>query len=155
MDITNSKILCPINSLVVRKTLLVPDESTVKAKNYNEESIVQCFRESTIEKKQEFFKKCFKPDVESLNQPFLVDAALSNKKTQCMVTLLCQYLGLDTDKYIIDPLMCLLFISSTYPIDSDESSQRVHVSCLNFNEFLSENIHSQLMNFHKTKTFRF
>ena len=29
MDITNSKILCPVNYLVIRKTLLVPDEFTL------------------------------------------------------------------------------------------------------------------------------
>ena len=28
-------------------------------------------------------------------------------------------------------------------------------SCLKFNEFLAENIHSQLINFHKTKSFIF
>ena len=78
MDITNSKILCLVNSLIDRKTLLVPDEITLKAKDYNEESIVQCFRESIIEKRQDFFKKCFKPDVELLDQPFPVDVTLYN-----------------------------------------------------------------------------
>ena len=66
-----------------------------------------------------------------------------------------RHLGLDTDKYITDPLMSLLFVLSTCPIESDDSSQSVQVSCLKFDEFLAENIHSQLMDFHKTKTFRF
>ena len=122
MDITNSKILCPVSSMVIRKTLLVPDEFTLKYKDYNEESIVQCFRESVIEKKHEFFKKCFKPDFELLEQPFPVDADLFNEETQCTVTLLSQFLGLDTDTYITKPLMSLLFVLSTCPADSEECS---------------------------------
>ena len=51
--------------------------------------------------------------------------------------------------------MSLLFILSTCPVDSDEPSQSLQVSCIEFDEFLVENIHSQLMNLHKTKNFRF
>ena len=40
MDITKSKILCPIMSFLIRKNMLVPDEFTLKAKDYDEESIV-------------------------------------------------------------------------------------------------------------------
>ena len=65
------------------------------------------------------------------------------------------HLGLDTNKYITQPLMSLLFVLSTCPIESNESSQSMQVSCLNFDEFLAKNIHSQLINFHKTKTFIF
>ena len=72
-----------------------------------------------------------------------------------MVTLLCQYLGLDTAKYITEPFMSLIFVLSTFQIESDESSHLMQVSCLKFDEFLAENIHYQLMNFHKTKTFIF
>ena len=87
MDINNSTILCHVNSLVVQKTVLVPDEFTLKSKNYNDESIVQCFRESTIEKKQDFFKKCFKPDVESSNQSFPVDAKKPSMTLPCYVSI--------------------------------------------------------------------
>ena len=64
-------------------------------------------------------------------------------------------LRLETKKYITEPLMSLLFVLSTCPIESNEPSQAVYVSCLKFDEFLSENIHCQLMDFHRTKTFRF
>ena len=76
MDATSCKISCPVNSLIIRKTLLVLDEFTLKSKDYNEESIIQCFSESVVEKKREFLKKCFKLDVELLDQPFLVDSSL-------------------------------------------------------------------------------
>ena len=76
MYVTSSKIPCPVNSLVIIKSLLVPDEFTLKSKDYNEESIIQCFSESVVEKKREFLKKCFKLDVELLDQPFIVDSFL-------------------------------------------------------------------------------
>ena len=76
MYVTSSKILCPVNSLVIIKSLLVPDEFTLKYKDYNEESIIQCFSESVVEKKKEFLQKCFTLDVDLLEQPFLVDASL-------------------------------------------------------------------------------
>ena len=69
--------------------------------------------------------------------------------------MLCQFLVLHIAKYIPETIMSRLFILSTCPIESDESSQSLQVSCIKFDEFLDENIHSQLMNFHKTKTFRF
>ena len=40
MDISKSKILCPVTSFFVNKNMLVPDEFTLKAKDYDEESIV-------------------------------------------------------------------------------------------------------------------
>ena len=52
MTLNHSTILCPINSSIVRKNLYVPEEFTLKAKDYNEESILQFFKESTTERKQ-------------------------------------------------------------------------------------------------------
>ena len=66
MDTTNSKIIFPVSSLVIRKSFSVPTKFDPKSREYNEESIVQCFRESVIEKKHEVFKKCFKPYVQLL-----------------------------------------------------------------------------------------
>ena len=65
MSLDRSTILCRVNLSIVRKTLHVPEEFTLKAKDYSEESILQCFKESTIERKQDFFKRCFKPEDES------------------------------------------------------------------------------------------
>ena len=89
------------------------------------------------------------------NQPFPVDANIFNEETQCIITLMRQFLWLDTYKYASKPLMSLLFTLSTCPVESKESSQLVQYSSLKFDEFLVENIHSQLMDFHKTKTFIF
>ena len=68
------------------------------------------------------FKKFFKPDINLFDQPFPINFSLFNEETQCIVTLLSQFLGIDNDKYIIEPLMTVLFVLSTFPIDSDEPS---------------------------------
>ena len=66
-----------------------------------------------------------------------------------------QFLGLDTYKYVTEPLMSLLFTLSTSQVEFEESTQSVQSSCLKFDEFLAENIHSQLVDFHNTRSFRF
>ena len=40
MNLNHSTILCHVNSSVVRQTLSVPEEFTLKAKDYSEESIL-------------------------------------------------------------------------------------------------------------------
>ena len=66
-----------------------------------------------------------------------------------------QFLGLDMDNYITEPLMSLLFVLSTFPVEYAESRQLIQTSCLKFDELLVEKNHSQLMDFHKTRTFIF
>ena len=122
MNLDRSTILCPVNSAVVRKTLSVPEEFTLKDKYYSEESILWCFKESTIERNKEVYKRCFNPEDESSIPSFLVDEALFNEETKCVVTMLCQFLGLDTDKYIPETLVNLIFVLSTCHVESDEPS---------------------------------
>ena len=51
MDATNSKILCPINPLFMANTFDLPIEFTLVSKEFNEEIIMEYFREFTIEQK--------------------------------------------------------------------------------------------------------
>ena len=53
-----------------------------------------------MEKKEEFFKSCFKPDTQLKNYPYPLDAEEFNEETQCVTTLLSKFLGIDTDKYV-------------------------------------------------------
>ena len=78
-----------------------------------------------------------------------------NKETQSLITLASQFLGLDTNKYITEPLLSLIFTLSTDQVGSEQFIQTMQSSCLKFDEFLAENIRSQLINFHGTITFRF
>ena len=107
-----------------------------------------------MEKKEAFFKSCFKTDTQLKIYPYPIDVGELNEETQCVTTLLCQFLGMDTDKYVTDSMRIFLFTLSTYPVDSKDPSQSVQVSCLKFDEFLAENIHSQLVDFPKTRTFK-
>ena len=100
MDATKSKISCPIIPLVIRNNFFVPVEFTQVSKEFNEESIIWYFMESTIEQKHVFFKTCFNPDILLQNHPFPIDSILFNEETQCVITIISQFLGLDTDKYV-------------------------------------------------------
>ena len=51
MDLSKSTILFPVSPLIIRKTLSLPIEFSQNTKEYNEESIFQCFRESTMERR--------------------------------------------------------------------------------------------------------
>ena len=84
-----------------------------------------------------------------------MDARIFFKEIQCIVTLMSHFLGLDNNRYIIEPHMSLLFVLSTCPSESIDSIQLIQTLCLKFDELLAENIHSQLMDFQKTKTFIF
>ena len=118
MDTTSSKFLCLVSPLVIRNTLSVPAEFNQKSNEYNEESMVQYFRDSTVKKKLYFFKICFNHDVQLQNQPFPIDSKIFNEETQCAITLMSLFLGLDTNKYIIGPLMSILFTLNTYQAES-------------------------------------
>ena len=51
--------------------------------------------------------------------------------------------------------MSLLFVLSTCPAEPELPRQSGQSCCLKFDEFLAENIRSQLVNFHDTRMFRF
>ena len=52
-------------------------------------------------------------DVSLNNQAFPVDTNLFNEETKLVISLMSQFLGLDTDKYVIELLMSLIFRVST------------------------------------------
>ena len=89
----------------------------------------------------------------SLSYP--IDPVLFNEETHSCITLASQFLGLDTNGYVTESLLSLLFVLSTCPIESELPGQSFQSCCLNFNKFLDENICSKLVNFHDTKVFRF
>ena len=71
--------------------------------------------------KHAFLKTYFKPYILFQNHPFPVDYNLLNEETQYVITLISQFLGLDTDKYVTEPLMSLLFTLNTGHIESEQS----------------------------------
>ena len=105
--------------------------------------------EKPLLSKKTFFNTSFMPDVFLQNQAFPVDTSFFNDETQSVISLMNQFLGLDTDKNVIESLMSLLFKITTSQVDSSQ------YCCLKFDEFVVESIHSQLVNFHNIRFCRF
>ena len=120
MDASRSKILCLVSSLDIRNTLSIPADFVQVSKEYKEESLVQFFRESTIDQKEPFLKFCSKPDSHLLNHPFPIDYKLFNEETQSLLTFPSQFLGLDTNKYTTEPLLILVFTLSARQVESEK-----------------------------------
>ena len=85
------------------------------------------------------------------NQVFVVDTSLFNDETQLVISLMNQFLGLDTDIYVTQLLISVLFKIITSPVEP-QSSRSVFFK---YDEFLANSIHSQLVNFHNTRHFIF
>ena len=155
MDASRSKILCPIKSLVIQNTLLILVDFSQTSKEYKEDNLLQVFQESSVEQKETLLKTFSKPEIQFLNKHVLIYYNLVNEETQSLITLASQFLGMDMNKFITKPLLSLILILSTGQVGSNPLSQSMQSSCLKFDDFLAENIHSQLINFHKTRYFRF
>ena len=123
MDAYRYKILFLVNSLFILNTLLIPVDFVQMSKEYKEENLVQFFRESSVEEKYFFLKSCPKPDSQFLNHPYPIDYNLFNEENQSLITLASQFLGLDTNKYITEPLLSLMFTLSTGQVESKQLSQ--------------------------------
>ena len=65
--------------------------------------------------------------------------------------MMSQILGLDKDIYVLEFLKSLMFIISM----SQSEPEYLPPPFLKFDEFIAESIHSQLVNFHSTRHFRF
>ena len=124
---------------------------TQSREEFVEEYLIQLFRNENVEEKQPFFSKCFTYDVSLANQPFPLDVNLFNEETKLVISMLIQLLGIDAYKFLPGVLMSMLLKISM----SQSESYSPQPPCLKFDEFLDENIHSQLVNFHNAKDFRF
>ena len=107
MDRIKSKILCPIDAPAIRKALVVPHEFVQLSQEYKEDNIIQFFHESVVEIKEAFMKSCSKPDGEILSLSYQIDLDLFNEEDQSCVTLSSQFLGLDTNGYLMEPFLSL------------------------------------------------
>ena len=90
--------------------------------------------------------RLLKPDqvLDKLSFPY--DLQVFQDSVKPFFALLSQVLDLDSDKQVQE-----VMVSLSYKLSQSESvSQEI-----NFDEFLVKSIHSQLMNFHMEKTFRY
>ena len=84
-----------------------------------------------------FFSKCFKTDVSTTGLPFPLDIILFNEESHMVISMLIQFLGLDTYRFVPELLLSFIFKMSM-SVES-QSSQFPH---LKYDELLDENIHS-------------
>ena len=140
MDKSQSKILCPVKAPTIRKTLSVPNEFAQRTQNYQEEDIIRFFRESPTNSEEAFLKSCSKPDSEPINLSYPIDLGQFNEETQWCITLTSQFLGLDTDAYVPESLLSLLFVLDTCLVEPELPGQSCQSCRLKFDEFLAKNI---------------
>ena len=96
MDAAKSKIICHVNALVSRDSLTVPPTFTQNHEEFNEEYLIQFFKHAVVEQKQPFFLKCFRSHISLDNQPFPLDVNLFNEEIKIIVSMMSQFLRLDT-----------------------------------------------------------
>ena len=96
-----------------------------------------------------------KPNGEPIDLSYPIDLIQFNEETQWFISLAIQFLGLDTNAYVPESLLSLLFVLSTCPAEPELPGKSYQSCFLKFDEFLAENIRSQLANFHSTKVFKF
>ena len=77
---------------------------------------MQFFRDSTVENKEYFLNYCSKPDAKFISLSYPIYLSMFNEEIQWCITLSSQLLGLDTNGYITEPLLSLLFVLSTCPV---------------------------------------
>ena len=138
MDSAKTKILCPVNALVIRYYLIILPSFTLRWEDFIEEDLIQSFRHVTIEEKKPLFSKCFRYDVSLTNQRFPLDVNMFNEETKLVISMLSQLLGIYKDMFVPALLISMLFKVSM----SQSESQSPQPPCLKFDEFLAENIHS-------------
>ena len=155
MNNSKTKILYSVQAPTVHKTLHMPGELVNISQKYREENIIHFFRESTKENMEAFLKACSKPNGEFISLSYPIDLSQFNEETQWCISLASQFVGLDTNGYVTESLLSLLFILSTCPTKPKFPGKSYQSRCLKFDEFLVENIRSQLAIFHGTKVFRF
>ena len=100
-------------------------------------------------------KSCSLPNAEVITLSYPIDLSLFNEETQSWIVVASQFLGLNTYGYVTELLLSLLFVLGTYLVELELPGNSFQCCRLKFDDFLAENIHSQLANFHNTRVFRF
>ena len=114
--------------------------------SFDEESLLRSFRQIENEVKLGFMSNLLKPDHVSEKLSFPYDLQVFKDCVKPFFALLSQVLGLDNDKKVQEVMVSLMYSLSQFVSTNQD---------INFDEFLAESIHSQLMNFHTEKAFRY
>jgi hypothetical protein len=142
-----SEFLCKLDKSSIRHALSIPESSPAVLEPFEEEKLITVYRECPSEVKTLFLQTIVKPEhhYESLSLPINVSVMVIEVQWACSV--LSKILDLDNDKFVVEVMlgfMLTFFLS--------ESSQSV---CINFEEFIADNMHQQLVNFNSLRHFRY
>jgi hypothetical protein len=109
--------------------------------------MITIYREFPREVKTIFLQTIVKPEhhSESLSLPSNVSVMVIEVQWAC--SLLSQILGLDNDKFMVEVM--LGFLLTFFMSESGESV------CVNFDKFIADNMHQQLVNFNSLRHFRY
>jgi hypothetical protein len=142
-----SLVLCRIKRLSIRESLNIPESFYVNSKPFDEDKLIRVYRECSSEVQNLFLQQIVKPEqfYESMSLPMKVDIMVIEVKW--VFSLLSHISGLDNDKYVVEVMLdfLLTFFKSKIGLS-------VHI---NFDQFLADTIHKQLVNFHSLRHFRY
>jgi hypothetical protein len=141
------EVLCEIDSLSLRHTLNILESSLTMYVPFEEEKMITIYKEFPSEVKTLFLQTIVKPEhhFESLSFPSSVNVMVIEVQWAC--SLLSQILGLDNDKFIVEVM--LGFLLNFFMLGSGQSVS------VNFDKFIAENMHQQLVNFNSLRHFRY
>ena len=144
MNSSHDHILCKSDPTTLRQALNFQENLVPSLVSFIEANVLQVFEQATSEVKDKLYKHILTTPIshEVLAIPFQSDLCIPVIRSS--VTPLSQILGSDDDSQI--PQVMLGFF-----IYLSQSGTKA----INFDEFLAEEISSQLANFHKVAHFRF
>jgi hypothetical protein len=109
--------------------------------------MIRVYKECQPEHKSELLQQIIKP--KQMSESMLVPISINMMviEVQWVCSMLSEFLGLESDKYVVEVMLgfLLIFLKS-------ESDQLVQI---NFDKFLADTIHKQLVNFHSLRHFRY
>jgi hypothetical protein len=142
-----SEVFYRIYSPSIRHDLSTPESSPAVLDPFKEEKLITVYRECPPEVKPLFLQTIVKPEYhsESFSLPMNISVMIIEVHWACSI--LSQILGLDNDKFVVEVMLGFMLI-----IFQSESSQSVSIS---FEDFITDNVHNQLVNFQLLRHFRY
>ena len=124
--------------------LSLPDNFLINPESLNEQVLIELYKKCKTEVKCQFLSSILKvgKSLEGLFLPYNVN--IFKDEVQLVMSVVSQVLVLDSDKHVSEVI--LGFVLSIGSIDLESNLVR----CFNFDEFLAEAIHTQLVGFQHT-----
>jgi hypothetical protein len=147
IDKKGSKVMCKIDCVLVNESLKITKSFSENSEPFDEEEMIRVYREFQPKIKTFFLRMIIKLNQfpQSLYFPLIIDIMVS--EVQCVFSLLSQVLGFNNDRFVVEVMLGFLI-----KLFQSNSGQFV---CINFDEFLVDTIHKQLVNFHCLRHFRY